>query len=129
MQLNVNLVAVQFVTCWAQKFALLLTQLADQLVFVGVSDKIWDITNEILQSYLRLGFWRDSVTTRKSHSKMKCWNSKDKAKRQVRKADVASPKIEEQGGLVIVKQPIMAPRESLQTAAWVENPDKSLYHN
>lgn len=95
--------------------------LVDQLVVIGVSEKIWDITEEILQSCVRLGFWRDSVTTKESPSKMKCRSSKDKAKLQARRAAVASPKTEEQGGLIIVKQPIMVPRESLQTAVWAEN--------
>jgi hypothetical protein len=69
---------------------------------------------------MRLGFWRNSVTTRESPSKMKCWYSKDKAKGQVRRATVASPKTGEQRGLIIVKQLIMAPRESLQTATWTK---------
>lgn len=115
MQLDVNLVAAQFAIWWAQKFALRLMWLADQLVVVGVSEKIWDITEEILQSCVRLGFWRDSVTTRESHSKMKCRSSKDKAKWQARRAAVASPKTREHGGLIIVKQLIMVPWDNVMS--------------
>jgi hypothetical protein len=51
MQLDKNLVATRFVTLWAQKFALWLTWLADQLVVKGMVDRIQETMDAILQSW------------------------------------------------------------------------------
>jgi hypothetical protein len=91
MQLDKNLVAAQFATRWAQKFALRLTCLADQLEVGGIADMIWEIIGEILQSWVRVGFWRDNATIQESPSSINYGKCKDRANWQARKDAVASP--------------------------------------
>jgi hypothetical protein len=91
MQLDKNLVAAQFATWWAQKFVLRLTCLADQLNVGRIADMIWEIIGEILRSWVRVGFWRDSTTVRESLSSINCDKCKDRANWQARKAALASP--------------------------------------
>jgi len=57
MQPENNLVAAHFATWWAQKFALRLTELADQLVVDGIRECIWEIVVAIRQSFVIKGFW------------------------------------------------------------------------
>jgi hypothetical protein len=90
MQLDKSLVTTQFTTWWVYKFALRLTWLADYVEVDGITDRIWEIVEEILQSCVREGLWRDNATTRESHSIINYDRLKDKANWQARKADLAS---------------------------------------
>jgi hypothetical protein len=65
------LTAAQDATLWAQKFGLLLIFRASHTLAVGMVARISKMVFEILQSWVMLGCWSESVTMRESPSKMK----------------------------------------------------------
>jgi hypothetical protein len=91
MQLEENLIAAQDATWWAQKFALRLIWLADQLVEDGIVEKKSDITDEIRQSCVIEGLLMARVTIRESPSKITDGSLRDRDNWAARRAAEASP--------------------------------------
>jgi hypothetical protein len=121
MQPEWNLDAAQFVTWWAQKFALQLTWLPFQLAVCGMVERMLEMVEAILQTIVVAGCWSANVTLRESPSKIKEDNPNELAKRAARRAAVASPKRAKHGVLISEIHLIIEPVEFLQTAAWAEN--------
>jgi hypothetical protein len=70
MQLEVNLVATQFAILRAQKFALRLILLTNQLVEEGIVVEKSEIIDEIHQSCVIVGLLMTRLTVRESPSKV-----------------------------------------------------------
>jgi len=120
MQPENNLVAAHFATWWAQKFALRLTELADQLVVDGIRECIWEIVVAIRQSFVIKGFWRARVTVVESPSRINEVAFVEIANLVASSAARASPKTAVHGGLIREEQWVMIPEEFRITAAWTE---------
>jgi hypothetical protein len=120
MQPENNLVAAHFATWWAQKFALRLTELADQLVVDGIRECIWEIVVAIRQSFVIKGFWRARVTVVESPSRINEVAFVEIANLVTSSAARASPKTAVHGGLIREEQWVMIPEEFRITAAWTK---------
>jgi hypothetical protein len=91
MQSEWILVATQFATWWAQKFALRFTWLAFQLAVCGMVVWMIEMMEAIRQSIVIAGCWIAIVTLWESPSKIKDDNPNEAAKRAAKRAAVASP--------------------------------------
>jgi hypothetical protein len=120
MQPEWILVAAQDAAWWAQKFALRLTWLADQLDVGGIIEYMWDMVEAIRQYWVMDGFWSARVTVRESPSKIKEEIPIERANKVAKRAALASPIRAEHGGLIRELQWIKTPEKFLMTAAWAE---------